>query len=105
MSPGIMVTQLAQGIGVIAGAWAIKSIMDAENEKPMAGGYSRCPTCNGSRRVPCLCNRWSDKDVGCSTCSGSGQMRCNSCGGSGTGRPLPVQIQATNIPGGSRRSS
>ncbi|KAL3683311.1 hypothetical protein R1sor_001333 [Riccia sorocarpa] len=70
MSPGIMVTQLAQGIGVLAGAWAIKSIMDAENEKPMAGG---------------------------------GQMRCNSCGGSGTGRPLPVQIQASNIPGGSRR--
>jgi len=92
MSPGVAI-QVAQGLGVLAGAWAIKSMIDAEDEKPpMAGGF-RCSTCNGSRRVPCLCTKWSDNDVGCGTCSGTGMMRCSSCGGSGTGRPIPVQIR------------
>ncbi|CAK9225532.1 unnamed protein product [Sphagnum troendelagicum] len=99
MSPGVAI-QVAQGLGVLAGAWAIKSMIDAEDEKPpMAGGF-RCSTCNGSRRVPCLCTKWSDNDVGCGTCSGTGMMRCSSCGGSGTGRPIPVQIRASSIPGG-----
>jgi len=96
MSPGV-VTQVVQGLSALAGAWVIKSMMDAEQEKPM-GGLSQCPTCNGSRRVPCMCTRWSDHDVGCSTCEGSGMMRCKSCGGSGTGRPIPVQIRASNPP-------
>lgn len=96
MSPGA-VTQVVQGLSALAGAWVIKSILDAEQEKPM-GGFNQCPTCNGSRRVPCLCTRWSDDDVGCSTCEGSGMMRCNACGGGGTGRPIPVQIRASNPP-------
>lgn len=100
MSPGVAIQQVAQGLSVLAGAWAIKSILDAtEDQQPMAGGF-RCATCNGSRRVPCLCTRWSDNDVGCGTCSGTGMMRCSSCGGSGTGRPIPVQIRASSIPGG-----
>lgn len=98
MGPGGMV-QVVQGASLVASAWLGKSILEAEEkQKPMIGGR-QCPTCNGSRRVPCMCTRWSDDDVGCSTCSGSGKMVCNSCGGSGTGRPIPVQIRASNISG------
>ncbi|XP_010442050.1 PREDICTED: uncharacterized protein LOC104760628 [Camelina sativa] len=90
MSP-IVITQLATGISVLAGAVFIKSVMD---QKPMAGGgqFPRCPTCNGTGRVACFCSRWSDGDVGCRRCSGSGRAACSNCGGSGTGRPLPAQL-------------
>ncbi|CAK9871756.1 unnamed protein product [Sphagnum tenellum] len=98
MSPGVAI-QVVQGLGALASAWAIKSIIDAEEQKPMAGGF-RCATCNGSRKVPCLCTKWSDNDIGCGTCSGTGMRRCSSCGGTGTGRPLPVQIRASNMSGG-----
>ncbi|KAF5202642.1 chaperone protein dnaJ-like protein [Thalictrum thalictroides] len=85
--------QLVTGLGVLAGAVLLKSVMD---QQPMAGGgpggTTRCPSCNGTGRVNCLCSRWSDGDRGCRTCAGSGRMACNSCGGTGTGRPLPVQI-------------
>ncbi|CAD5333825.1 unnamed protein product [Arabidopsis thaliana] len=63
MSP-IVITQLATGLSVLAGAVFIKSVMD---QKPMAGQFPRCPTCNG-------------------------RAACSNCGGSGTGRPLPAQI-------------
>lgn len=96
MAPGV-VTQVVQGISALASVWLIKSIVDAEKEKTVTR-FSQCPTCNGSRRVPCMCTRWSDNDVGCNTCAGSGMMRCNSCGGSGTGRPIPVEIRASNPP-------
>ncbi|XP_008801836.1 uncharacterized protein LOC103715847 [Phoenix dactylifera] len=92
MGPLVVVSQLATGLGVLAGAMLVKSAM----EQPMAGpgGWQppRCATCNGTGRVACLCSRWSDGDVGCRTCAGSGRMACSSCGGSGTGRPSPVQI-------------
>ncbi|KAG4923088.1 hypothetical protein HKD37_18G049292 [Glycine soja] len=88
MGPMVL-SQLATGLSVLAGAVLVKSVMD---QKPMAGPFTRCPTCNGTGRVTCLCSRWSDGDVGCSTCSGSGRMACSSCGGSGTGRPLPAKI-------------
>lgn len=87
----IMAQQLATGLGVLAGAALVKSIME---QQPMAGPGARCPSCNGTGRVSCLCSRWSDDDKGCRTCAGSGRMACGSCGGSGTGRPLPVQISA-----------
>ncbi|KAG5227945.1 hypothetical protein OIU76_017451 [Salix suchowensis] len=83
----IVLTQLATGLSVLAGAVLVKSVM---NQKPMAG--PTCSSCNGTGRVACLCSRWSDRDVGCRTCSGSGRMACSSCGGTGTGRPIPVQI-------------
>ncbi|XVF43709.1 hypothetical protein PTKIN_Ptkin02bG0062300 [Pterospermum kingtungense] len=85
----IVLTQVATGLSVLAGAALVKSVMD---QKPMAGPFQRCPTCNGTGRVTCICSRWSDGDVGCATCAGSGRRACSSCGGSGTGRPLPVQI-------------
>ncbi|KAB2036264.1 hypothetical protein ERO13_D04G182800v2 [Gossypium hirsutum] len=95
MFPAVL-TQVATGLSVLAGAVLVKSVMD---QKPMAGPFQRCPTCNGTGRITCICTRWSDGDIGCRTCAGSGRMACSSCGGSGTGRPIPVQIsvrQPTN---------
>ncbi|RWR79981.1 drought-induced protein 1 [Cinnamomum micranthum f. kanehirae] len=92
MGPIVVASQLATGLGVLAGAMLVKTVM--EQKPPMAGGWTRCATCNGTGRVSCLCSRWSDGDVGCRTCAGSGRMACNSCGGTGTGRPIPVQISA-----------
>ncbi|GMJ08191.1 hypothetical protein like AT5G43260 [Hibiscus trionum] len=95
MFPAVL-TQVATGLSVLAGAVLVKSVMD---QNPMAGPFQRCSTCNGTGRIACICSRWSDGDVGCRTCAGSGRMACSSCGGSGTGRPLPVQIsvrQPTN---------
>ncbi|XP_031474954.1 uncharacterized protein LOC116247121 [Nymphaea colorata] len=85
----IVLTQLATGLGVLAGAVLVKSAIE---QKPMAGGWPRCPTCNGTGRVSCLCARWSDGDIGCRTCAGSGRMACSSCGGTGTGRPIPAAL-------------
>ncbi|XP_057496379.1 uncharacterized protein LOC130781254 [Actinidia eriantha] len=87
----LVLTQLATGLSVLAGAALVKSLMD---QRPMMGPtqFTRCPSCSGTGRVTCLCNRWSDGDAGCRTCAGSGRMACSSCGGTGSGRPIPVQI-------------
>ncbi|KAG2706611.1 hypothetical protein I3843_05G099500 [Carya illinoinensis] len=85
----IVLTQLATGLSVLAGAALVKSVMD---QNPMAGPFPRCASCNGTGRVSCLCSRWSDGDIGCRTCARSGVMACRSCGGTGTGRPLPAQL-------------
>ncbi|XP_073013526.1 uncharacterized protein [Typha latifolia] len=93
MGPIVLASQLATGLGVVAGAMLVKSAMDALDAGPMAGGLPRCATCNGTGRVACLCSRWSDGDVGCRSCAGSGRMACRNCGGSGSGRPLPIQVR------------
>ncbi|KAL5998573.1 hypothetical protein ACLOJK_009516 [Asimina triloba] len=97
MAPIVAASQLATGLGVLAGAMLVKSALE---HKPMSGGEGlpRCPSCNGTGRVSCLCKRWSDGDVGCRTCAGSGRMGCGSCGGSGTGRPIPVQVSVRRNP-------
>ncbi|KAK1406050.1 hypothetical protein QVD17_42247 [Tagetes erecta] len=96
----IVLSQIATGVSVLAGAALLKSAMDNINSPMMGSGSisSRCSSCKGTGRVSCVCNRWSDGDIGCRTCGGSGRMMCNSCGGSGTGRPLPVRISATPPP-------
>jgi DnaJ-class molecular chaperone len=97
MGPVVLVSQLATGIGVIAGAMIVKNAMDQNSMRSMTtSSRPRCATCNGTGRVTCLCTRWSDEDIGCRTCAGSGRMACRSCGGSGTGRPLPVQLSVRN---------
>nr|GEZ16314.1 putative chaperone protein dnaJ-related protein [Tanacetum cinerariifolium] len=89
----IILTQLATGLSMLAGAAVVKSVMDQYNMMgPGSDRFPKCARCNGSGRVSCLCNRWSDGDRGCRACAGSGRMVCSSCGGGGTGRPLPVQI-------------
>ncbi|GLJ16072.1 hypothetical protein SUGI_0267580 [Cryptomeria japonica] len=99
MAPGVMAaSQVASGIGMIVGAWVFKALW--ENDQPKSfvrgGAAPRCATCNGSKRVPCICKRWSDGDQGCSTCDRTGMRTCSSCGGSGTGRPLPVKLRISN---------
>eukprot|EP00271_Cylindrocystis_brebissonii_P008210 TRINITY_DN22229_c0_g1_i1.p3 TRINITY_DN22229_c0_g1~~TRINITY_DN22229_c0_g1_i1.p3 ORF type:complete len:101 (+),score=4.37 TRINITY_DN22229_c0_g1_i1:479-781(+) len=91
LSPGVMV-------GVAAGAVALKMHLDQEQAASSAfNPYSNpCPTCHGSREVPCLCRKWSDGDVGCGSCQGSGSMRCSTCGGSGTRRAMPVRIRSSS---------
>ncbi|KAK9074617.1 hypothetical protein SSX86_007215 [Deinandra increscens subsp. villosa] len=89
----IVLTQIATGLSVLAGAALLKSAMD-QNPMMGSGQGPRCASCNGTGRVSCFCNRWSDGDTGCRTCAGTGRTMCNSCGGSGTGRPLPVRISA-----------
>ncbi|KAG0491145.1 hypothetical protein HPP92_008008 [Vanilla planifolia] len=93
MSPHV----LATGLGVVAGAMLLKVAVEGRLLPPMSGGDGggggpRCPTCKGTGRVDCFCSRWSDGDVGCRTCAGSGRRTCSSCGGSGTGRPIPVSL-------------
>ncbi|KAK7359375.1 hypothetical protein VNO77_01333 [Canavalia gladiata] len=85
----IVITQLATGLSVLAGAVLVKSVME---QNPMAKHSPRCASCNGTGRVTCFCTRWSDRDIGCRTCAGSGRMSCSSCGGTGTGRPIPARI-------------
>lgn len=86
-----VISQVATGLSVLAGAALVKSVMD-QTSMAGPGDFPRCSSCNGSGRVSCFCSRWSDGDIGCRTCAGSGRMACNSCGGSGTGRPIPAQL-------------
>ncbi|KAF7080618.1 hypothetical protein CFC21_084670 [Triticum aestivum] len=83
------------GLGMLAGvAMANRTTGDGLPAASRWDARPRCSTCSGTGREECLCSRWSDGDVGCGTCSGSGRKRCRSCGGSGTGRQLPVRLIA-----------
>ncbi|KAH6777499.1 chaperone protein dnaJ-like protein [Perilla frutescens var. hirtella] len=90
----IVLTQVATGLSVLAGAVIVKQVMN-ETSMMGSGRATRCPSCNGSGRVKCLCSRWSDHDAGCRSCGGSVRMTCSSCGGTGTGRPISVRIPAS----------
>ncbi|EPS70074.1 hypothetical protein M569_04690 [Genlisea aurea] len=88
----IVLTQLAAGLSVVAGAVVVKEFMDRNPMMMGSGRAPRCPSCNGTGRVDCMCTRWSDGDIGCRACAGSGRMFCSSCGGTGSGRPIPAQL-------------
>nr|GEY96446.1 protein SSUH2 homolog [Tanacetum cinerariifolium]GEY96449.1 protein SSUH2 homolog [Tanacetum cinerariifolium] len=78
---------------MLAGAAVVKSVLDQYNMMgPVSDRFPKCTRCNGSGRVSCLCNRWSDGDRGCGACAGSGWMVCSSCRGGGTGHLPPFQI-------------
>ncbi|KAJ7560817.1 hypothetical protein O6H91_03G001400 [Diphasiastrum complanatum] len=98
MAPAeMLLANMATCVGLLAGAWVVKSLEEGEAKMVMMRkGYPQCPTCKGTKKVPCLCTRWSDKDFGCRTCDGKGSMVCNSCGGSGTGRRISASVHASN---------
>lgn len=62
-------------------------------ERREASDGRPCPSCGGSGLQPCFCTKWSDGDVGCSSCSSSGWTKCKSCGGGGMAVPIKVSIR------------
>lgn len=91
-SAGLGASQVASFLGcALAAAWVglqLKMEQDAMERE----GRRECETCAGSGVVPCICTRWSDRDVGCGACGGSGMMECTSCGGGGTAVPIEAKV-------------
>lgn len=58
------------------------------------GALPECPRCEGTGFEPCpICTRWSDGDVGCSCCRGTGRSVCSSCGGGGKAQPILQEVR------------
>lgn len=51
-----------------------------------------CPRCEGTGFTECVCTRWSDGDVGCASCRGTGKAVCPSCGGGGHATPIRQEV-------------
>lgn len=84
------------GSVVLAGvaAYVLSKQMDAAEQDQLQTTSRRpCPNCSGSGYEACHCTRWSDGDVGCSSCGRSGMMKCRSCGGGGTAVPIKVTVR------------
>ncbi|KAA6418894.1 MAG: hypothetical protein FRX49_11120 [Trebouxia sp. A1-2] len=80
------VTNIVSAVLLGAGAWwYLRSQNNTE-------GQEVCPKCRGSGVVECFCRKWSDNDVGCGTCGGTGKMVCNSCNGGGTAVPIEARV-------------
>lgn len=59
------------------------------NQQNEESALPECPKCEGTGFEPCpICTRWSDGDIGCSCCRGSGRAVCSSCGGGGKAQPV-----------------
>lgn len=90
-------THLAQLTGFAIGALFIgrELVMEREREKEPR---DVCESCNGTGRVACVCQRWSDDDSGCGTCGNTGMMACKDCHGGGTKVPVArvIPIYAKN---------
>lgn len=80
------VTNIVSAVLLGAGAWWV--FRNQNN----AEGQEVCPKCRGSGVVECFCRKWSDNDVGCGTCGGTGKMVCNSCNGGGTAVPIEARV-------------
>ncbi|KAJ1270621.1 hypothetical protein BS78_06G066700 [Paspalum vaginatum] len=90
----IVLAAASAGLGALVGVATADRCSPAGRRPPMvgAGGAPSCGTCGGTGKVACLCARWSDGDVGCRACAGSGRAPCRSCHGSGTGRRATVRV-------------
>lgn len=90
---GVGASQLASFLGcALAAAWVGLQLKMEQDAIEQQEGRRECDTCSGTGRVPCICLRWSDRDVGCGACAGSGQMECTSCGGGGTAVPIEAKV-------------
>lgn len=86
----LVFSTLAAGVA----AYYFSRQMDIAGEDHLQATARRpCPTCSGSGYEACHCTRWSDGDVGCSSCGRSGMMKCRSCGGGGTAVPIKVTVR------------
>ncbi|KAG0525431.1 hypothetical protein BDA96_06G056300 [Sorghum bicolor] len=90
----IIVAVASAGVGAFIGVAAADRCSEWRPPLAGAGGAQgpSCSTCAGTGKVACPCSRWSDGDVGCRTCTGSGRTDCRSCRGSGTGRRATVRV-------------
>lgn len=93
-----LVSQLVTTVGLTAGAlWVGREILLDQEKAETTSSSRSCPRCSGSGYEPCMCTKWSDGDVGCTSCQHSGFMKCRSCGGGGKGIPIPVTVTKRNI--------
>eukprot|EP00775_Hariotina_reticulata_P002435 gene2435-biopygen4003 len=84
----------AVGVGVAAAAaWWLSRQPEEAQDQMETTSRRPCPSCGGTGFEECMCHKWSDGDVGCSSCSHTGYMRCRSCGGNGTAVPIKVSIR------------
>ncbi|KAI8463518.1 MAG: hypothetical protein J3K34DRAFT_443751 [Monoraphidium minutum] len=85
---------VATGLAIVGAALLLEELKHQERTAHEATNERPCPSCHGSGYQPCLCQRWSDGDTGCNSCSHSGYMRCRSCGGGGRAIPIKATIKA-----------
>jgi len=92
-------SQMASVAGFAIGALWFSRELALEQERNNQNS-ERCNTCQGTGRVPCICQRWSDNDVGCGSCSNTGFSLCNDCRGGGTKVPVarvaPIYVDDKN---------
>lgn len=92
-------SQMASAAGFAIGAIWFSRELALEQERNNQN-TERCNTCQGTGRVPCICQRWSDNDVGCASCNNSGFAVCNDCRGGGTKVPVarvaPIYVDDKN---------
>uniref|UniRef100_A0A061RNH7 Uncharacterized protein n=1 Tax=Tetraselmis sp. GSL018 TaxID=582737 RepID=A0A061RNH7_9CHLO len=92
-------SHLASLTGFLIGAlWVGRELVLEEERENNAREV--CDVCQGTGRVPCMCQRWSDKDVGCSACEHTGYTVCTNCRGGGTkvpvARVIPIYAKDEN---------
>ena len=78
---------------------------ELQAKQPGVGPNPECGSCEGTGLVPCICNRWSDGDSGCSICRSTGRMTCPSCGGGGTAVPIAATLKVARCPSSAVHSS
>lgn len=89
-------TQIISASAWAAAAWIGFRLKLEQDRLDSRKGQKECDTCHGTGYVECICTRWNDGDVGCSTCRGTtginGKMICNSCGGGGMAVPIEAKV-------------
>lgn len=92
-------SQMASALGLTIGALLVgRELLREQTESETQHGRQECPKCEGTGTVECFCRRWSDGDVGCANCRGSGFMQCNACGGGGTAVPIQAKLYNKGTP-------
>ena len=100
-----VLTHALQAALYAAAAWLGYGLLSGERgeDGEEEDGREPCPRCHGTGRVECFCHRWSDGDAGCASCGGTGECSCSTCGGGGTGIPVPVRVPLTEAVNNPRR--
>lgn len=94
---GVSITTQIVTTALIAGAWYLSQQQQDVEQERLEASDRPCPSCGGSGVTPCFCTKWSDGDVGCSSCSRSGWTKCKSCGGGGLAVPIKVSIRKNDV--------